>query len=367
MASVISSTSPTRFISAIPPNASTSASPYSGVLITPGATALTRILSAANSLARLVVNACTPPFVINAALEKIFEQRVSVINGDTKAIATKSGAATRKTLIADFEAEAGFGLIIMSPIAAGTGLTIVGANNVIHLERHWNPAKEAQATDRVYRIGQKKDVNIYLPVLHHPDNEVTSFDQNLDRLLNKKTALKDAVVTPEEVDPQMLGGGVFGGKSSTPIHSRAYLPEDLKQLSWGKFEAFVAELLAKHYKGDAMLTKEGADRGADIIVRGTKNVLVQVKHIKNEKLGSESPFREIFSAQQSYSTAMGVNFDELVVATNAKKISPRVKEQVETFKAKLIDFKQLKEIMKQHQVTERDVLCRMGKKRFAIL
>ncbi|MCZ6804786.1 MAG: SNF2-related protein [Proteobacteria bacterium] len=303
---------------------------------------------------------------LKAALEKIFEQKVSVINGDTKAISTNRGTATRKTLISDFESEAGFGLIIMSPIAAGTGLTIVGANNVIHLERHWNPAKEAQATDRVYRIGQKKNVNVYLPVLHHPDNEINSFDQNLDRLLNKKTALKDAVVTPEEVDPQMLGGGVFDGNRSAPIRSRTYLPEDLRQLSWEQFEAFVAELLAKYYQGEAMLTKKGADKGADVIIRGTKNILVQVKHIKNERLGSESPLREIFSAQQSYSKAMGVNFDELVVATNAKKISSHVKNQVETFKAKLIDFKKLKEIMKQHQVTERDVLRRLGMKRFVI-
>ena len=92
-------------------------------------------------------------------------------------------------MISDFESREGFNIIIMSPVAAGVGLTIVGANNVIHLERHWNPAKEAQATDRVYRIGQIRDVNVYIPVLHHPDHE--SFDVNLHRLLTQKTLLKD--------------------------------------------------------------------------------------------------------------------------------------------------------------------------------
>jgi hypothetical protein len=87
--------------------------------------------------------------------------------------------------------------MIMSPVAAGDGLTVVGANHVVHLERHWNPAKEAQASDRVYRIGQKKDVHIHLPAVRHP--QFDSFDVHLDRLLRGKLMLKDAVVTPEAV------------------------------------------------------------------------------------------------------------------------------------------------------------------------
>lgn len=108
-------------------------------------------------------------------------------------------------MISDFEAKEGFNLIVMSPVAAGVGLTVVGANHVVHLERYWNPAKEAQATDRVYRIGQEKEVHIYIPLLHHPEFE--SFDVNLHRLLTQKTLLKDAVVTPEDVIPQPAGVG----------------------------------------------------------------------------------------------------------------------------------------------------------------
>lgn len=85
----------------------------------------------------------------------------------------------------------------MSPVAAGVGLTVIGANNVIHLERHWNPAKEAQATDRVYRIGQTRNVNIYIPALHHPEH--MSFDVLLNKLLMNKLAVSDAVVTPQAV------------------------------------------------------------------------------------------------------------------------------------------------------------------------
>jgi len=136
--------------------------------------------------------------LLKLCLSQIYAIPVSVINGDTKAVANKKGAETRKQLIEQFEAQSGFGIIIMSPIAAGVGLTVVGANNVIHLERHWNPAKEAQATDRVYRIGQKKDVSIYIPILLHPQH--TSFDLNLNALLQNKIDLKDAVVTPQVVN-----------------------------------------------------------------------------------------------------------------------------------------------------------------------
>lgn len=130
-------------------------------------------------------------------LDQIYDLDIAVINGDTKAVSTKSEDMTRKSLIAAFEARKGFNIAIMSPIAAGVGLTVVGANHVIHLERHWNPAKEAQASDRVYRIGQTKNVFIHLPAVTHP--EFDSFDVHLDRLLRGKLMLKDAVVTPEAV------------------------------------------------------------------------------------------------------------------------------------------------------------------------
>lgn len=127
---------------------------------------------------------------------------IHIINGDTAAVQQKQDVLTRKTMIEQFEATVGFNIIIMSPVAAGVGLTVVGANHVIHVERHWNPAKEAQATDRVYRIGQQKDVYVHLPAALHP--QFDSFDVHLDRLLNGKLMIKDAVVTPEPVDEKSM-------------------------------------------------------------------------------------------------------------------------------------------------------------------
>jgi hypothetical protein len=130
-------------------------------------------------------------------LDQIYGLDIGIVNGDTVAVVKRPDELTRKQLIAAFEARSGFNLLIMSPVAAGVGLTVVGANHVVHLERHWNPAKEAQASDRVYRIGQKKEVHIHLPAVLHP--EYDSFDVHLDKLLRSKLVLKDAVVTPEAV------------------------------------------------------------------------------------------------------------------------------------------------------------------------
>jgi SNF2 family DNA or RNA helicase len=67
---------------------------------------------------------------------------------------------------------------------------------------HWNPAKEAQATDRVYRIGQRREVHVHYPIALRPTGD--SFDVNLGRLLHGKIALKDAVVVPHEVTQNEL-------------------------------------------------------------------------------------------------------------------------------------------------------------------
>jgi SNF2 family DNA or RNA helicase len=115
-----------------------------------------------------------------------------IISGETK-VKSNHKDETRMGMIDKFSKEPGFNIIILSPLAAGVGLNITSANHVFHLERHWNPAKEAQANDRVYRIGQVKDVSIYYPISKHPKYE--SFDIKLDRLLSKKTFTKDALIT----------------------------------------------------------------------------------------------------------------------------------------------------------------------------
>ena len=135
-----------------------------------------------------------------------------IINGDTPSIVTRqsSGKQSRQSSIDQFQAVDGFNVIIMSPVAAGMGLNVTAANHVIHYSRHWNPAKESQATDRAYRIGQDKDVYVYYPMAISKDFK--SFDETLDELLSRKTSLATSTIFPTErveVRQEELGQMLF--------------------------------------------------------------------------------------------------------------------------------------------------------------
>jgi SNF2 family DNA or RNA helicase len=108
-----------------------------------------------------------------------------VVNGDTSVSA--KAHTSRQKIITEFQRTPDFGVLILSPLAAGFGLNIQAANHVIHYLRHWNPAKEDQATDRAYRIGQTKDVHVYCPLTVASDFK--TFDVKLDELLERKRAL----------------------------------------------------------------------------------------------------------------------------------------------------------------------------------
>ncbi|MFZ2511841.1 MAG: DEAD/DEAH box helicase [Gordonia sp. (in: high G+C Gram-positive bacteria)] len=66
----------------------------------------------------------------------------------------------RNRIVDDYQAGAGSGVLVASLKAAGTGLTLTRAADVVHFDRWWNPAVEAQATDRVHRIGQDRIVTV---------------------------------------------------------------------------------------------------------------------------------------------------------------------------------------------------------------
>ncbi len=90
-------------------------------------------------------------------------------------------------MIRSFQEQPGFGVIVLSPVAVGFGVNMQAANHVIHFTRTWNPAKEDQATDRAYRIGQTKDVFVYYPTVAAGDFK--TFDVKLDELLERKRSL----------------------------------------------------------------------------------------------------------------------------------------------------------------------------------
>jgi SNF2 family DNA or RNA helicase len=122
---------------------------------------------------------------LQLAIVDEFGFRPEVINGDTNA--SGEHGPTRQKLIDRFQELPGFGVIILSTTAVGFGVNVQAANHVIHFTRPWNPAKEDQATDRAYRIGQERDVYVYYPTVTTPG--ITTFEQTLDQLLARKRAL----------------------------------------------------------------------------------------------------------------------------------------------------------------------------------
>lgn len=114
-----------------------------------------------------------------------------VINGDTST--NSASDESRQKKITAFQNLPGFAVIILSPIAVGFGVNIQSANHVIHYMRTWNPAKEDQATDRAYRIGQTKDVHVYYPTVTATD--FVTFDQRLNELLTEKRAVADDILS----------------------------------------------------------------------------------------------------------------------------------------------------------------------------
>lgn len=110
----------------------------------------------------------------------------------------------RQGLVEKFQSNPGaFDVMILSPRAGGVGLTLTAANHVVHLSRWWNPAVEDQATDRVFRIGQTRDVHVYLPMAVHPDPDLgpSSFDLRLNALIERKRKLtRDLFFPPDASD-----------------------------------------------------------------------------------------------------------------------------------------------------------------------
>ncbi|MGK0447358.1 MAG: SNF2 family DNA or RNA helicase [Polaribacter sp.] len=140
--------------------------------------------------------------VLRRVFLEIYNMNVPIINGDTPSSSNnaslKNGKLSRQQEVDKFQNQIGFNIIVMSPIAAGFGLNITGANHVIHYTRHWNPAKENQATDRAYRIGQTKPVHVYYPMAIAPNEELKTFDIILNTLLENKSQLASNTLFPSE-------------------------------------------------------------------------------------------------------------------------------------------------------------------------
>lgn len=98
----------------------------------------------------------------------------------------------RKEMVDRFQNNRADRIFLLSLKAAGTGLNLTAATHVIHYDLWWNPAVEAQATDRAYRIGQKKNVMVHRFITRD------TFEERINDMINNKRALADMTISTGE-------------------------------------------------------------------------------------------------------------------------------------------------------------------------
>jgi non-specific serine/threonine protein kinase len=115
-------------------------------------------------------------------LEGIFKKKGLVLHGGT-AVKNRGG------LVEKFNGEEYVPYMVLSLKAGGVGLNLTAANHIIHFDRWWNPAVENQATDRAFRIGQTKNVNV------HKFIASGTVEDKIDAILESKQNLANEIIT----------------------------------------------------------------------------------------------------------------------------------------------------------------------------
>ena len=134
-------------------------------------------------------------------LKTIFGRTGLVLHGGTP-------VKKRSELVSTFQADDGPPFFVISLKAGGSGLNLTAASHVIHFDRWWNPAVENQATDRAFRIGQKRNVLVHKFVCRG------TVEERIDALITSKQDVADQILAPdaeseskltEMTDDELLG------------------------------------------------------------------------------------------------------------------------------------------------------------------
>jgi non-specific serine/threonine protein kinase len=128
---------------------------------------------------------------IAAHLETVFGRPGLVLHGGTP-------VKQRPQLVEQYQRVDGPPFFVLSVKAGGTGLTLTAASHVIHFDRWWNPAVENQATDRAFRIGQKRNVLVHKFVCPG------TIEEKVDKLIENKRVLADDLLSNDGTTERLL-------------------------------------------------------------------------------------------------------------------------------------------------------------------
>jgi non-specific serine/threonine protein kinase len=116
------------------------------------------------------------------ALNQVFGRRGLILHGGTP-------VKQRSERVEEFQREDGPPFFVLSLKAGGTGLNLTAANHVIHFDRWWNPAIENQATDRAFRIGQRRNVIV------HKFITTGTLEEKIDQLIDSKKETAEEILS----------------------------------------------------------------------------------------------------------------------------------------------------------------------------
>jgi SNF2 family DNA or RNA helicase len=296
--------------------------------------------------------------ILAAVISSEFGINVEIINGvraksgSQGSSGTQSSKQNRETKLTRFRESRGFNVIILSPFVASIGLTITEANHVIHYGRWWNPAVEAQATDRVYRIGQEKPVFVHLPILRDSKNRLRkSFDESLHEMILEKQNQAREFLTPLPEEDR-LGEELLGhlkGQSHPVNAADPVTSERVDSLPPHLFEALIACLL-EDQGHRAILTARSNDHGADVLSFHEGEVwIVQVKHTAKEILVGSIAMSDLMAARMSYSTPLSYSV-RLMAITNGN-FSSETQKEASQHGIRLLDRRELMSQLRRSSLT----------------
>jgi HJR/Mrr/RecB family endonuclease len=283
-------------------------------------------------------------------LRESFDIRPLIINGDSE---------DRQSYIDRFSANPGFDVIILSTLAAGAGLNVTAANHVIHFTRAWNPAKESQATDRAFRIGQERDVYVYCPTVVA---DFKTFEVNLDELLRRKAGLAGVTLDDGGLTEMLNGPGenvtfkdlMSGGVAGEALPVRFITMDDVDRMDGESFEVFCCLAWSKQGYVARITPKGGGDGGIDIVaLKGSEGQLLQCKSSKSSDVGWDAVMEVAAGAARYQARFRHTRFTKLAV-TNQRFTRGAV-EQAAANQVELVDRARLEEILGAHPITNLEV------------
>lgn len=269
----------------------------------------------------------------------------------------KASPLKRVEMLKRFEEGDGFQAIIISPRAGGAGLNIQAANHVIHYTREWNPALERQATDRAYRIGQKRTVHVYYPTTISQDPSKPCSEEELAKILaRKRDIMDDFTIVSGEIKPDEFSESV---KQDVNTENIKIGINDLENIDDKQFESFAACLLELNGYKTEVVGKSG-DSGVDVIAyKDGENYLIQVKHTRSKNNIPAKCIDEVRGGKSYYESKLSKKFN-LAVITNYHFREDTFTKSKEGDFVELWDISFISKILKKHKISLKEINQKLG-------